>query len=441
VAEPDRVSSTALTANPVSIAGAWITTLAVFAFLTYLALEAFGLLASPYAGLFGFIVVPLGFVLGLLLIPVGIWIEGRRRRRGQAAWQWPAIDLSHRRTRTIVAAVAALTLVNLAIVVVASVGAAHYAETNSFCGQVCHTPMEPQAVAHRLSPHSEIDCVQCHVAPGVAGAVTAKMNGTRQLWGILTNHYAKPIPSPRDRLPVPAVTCQGCHAPVNPDREIKKVYREHKDNETSSEILTTLLVYAGKAHWHMRPDVVVEYVATDNTAQTIPYMKATVGGVTTEYFAEGVTEPPAGQPVRRMDRLDCHNRPAHTLAKTPAQVVDAALVRGEISPKVPFVRGEMVDALSAEYPEGQDGAAAVVEKLRGVFGSDTPEARQAVQVAERLYRENVFPRMNITWGTYRNNILHVDDSGCFRCHDDVHVAKADPEKMVRQDCELCHKEE
>ncbi len=51
-------------ANPITIAGAWITTLAVFAFLTYLALEAFGLIASPYAGLFGFILVPLCFVLG-----------------------------------------------------------------------------------------------------------------------------------------------------------------------------------------------------------------------------------------------------------------------------------------------------------------------------------------------------------------------------------------
>ena len=111
-------------------------------------------------------------------------------------------------------------------------------------------------------------------------------------------------------------------------------------------------MYSGKNHWHARPDVVVEYVATDETLATIPYVKVTEGGKTTEYFAEGVTAPPAGQPVRRMDCLDCHNRPAHTLASTPAQVVDRAIVRGEISTKVPFVRSEMVDALSEEHPAG-----------------------------------------------------------------------------------------
>ena len=49
--------------------------------------------------------------------------------------------------------------------------------------------------------------------------------------------------------------------------------------------------------------------------------------------------------------------------------------------------------------------------------------------------------MNITWGTYRNHLRHVDDTGRFRCHDDLHVSKTDVEKKVRQDCELCHKEE
>jgi hypothetical protein len=435
---PDRSH---LASNPISIAGAWVTTLSVLAFGTYLALEAFGLIASPYAGLFGFIVVPLIFAAGLILIPVGIWHEARRRRRGFPAWQWPLVELSEHNTRVVVAGIVALTVVNIAVVAVAGVGAAHWAESNEFCGLVCHEPMEPQFTAHQLSAHSEIECVQCHVAPGTAGALRAKMNGTRQLLGVLTGNFERPIPSPRDRLPVPAETCQQCHAPMSPDREVKKVYREHKDNETSSEILTTLLVYSGKNHWHARPDVIVEYAATDDTLETIPYMRVTTGGQTTEYFAEGVTEPPAGRQLRRMDCLDCHNRPAHTLAVTPQQAVDRAINSGEISAKVPFVRSEMVDALAAEYPEAVDSAPAVVERLKKVFGEGTPEARQAVTAAERIYRQNVFPRMRVGWGTYTNNILHVDDTGCFRCHTDTHTAKGNAEKKVRQDCELCHKEE
>lgn len=430
-----------LARNPISLAGAWLTTLSVFAFLTYLALEAFGLLPSPYAGLFGFLIVPAVFVLGLLLVPLGIWIESRRRRQGLPAWRWPAIDLSSGRTRATLVTIAGLTIVNLAIVAVASVGAVHYSESNQFCGQLCHTPMTPEFTAHGQGAHSRINCVDCHVAPSAAGFVRAKLNGTRQLRELVTNSYSRPIQFARSRVPVPSETCERCHAPMSPDREVKRVFREHKDNEGSTEIATTLMVFSGKDHWHTRPNILVEYVATDDGLGKIPYVRVTDSGKVTEYFAENVTAPPAGRPMSRMNCLDCHNRPAHTLASTPAQVVDQAIVRGEISQKVPFVRSEMVDALSEERPAGVDGSQAIAERLTKVFGTATPEAREAVQAALRLYRANVFPEMKITWGTYSNQLFHVEDSGCFRCHDDTHVARGNPDKKISQDCDLCHKEE
>jgi len=430
-----------LARNPLSLVGAWVTTLSVLAFLTYLALDAFGLLPSPYAGLFGFLLVPAFFVVGLLLVPLGIWRESRRRRLGRPAWRWPAIDLARGRTWAVILAVAALTVVNLVIVAVASVGAVHYSESNQFCGQLCHTPMTPEFTAHGQGAHARINCVDCHVAPTAAGFVRAKLNGTRQLRELVTNSYARPIVLARSRVPVPADTCERCHAPMSPDREVKRVFREHKDNEGSTELTTTLMVFAGKDHWHTRPDVLVEYVATDDGLGKIPYVRVTDAGKVTEYFAENVTTPPAGRPMQRMDCLDCHNRPAHTMASTPAQVVDQAIVRGEISQKVPFVRSEMVDALSEDRPPGVDGAHAIAERLTKTFGDATPEAREAVQAALRLYRANVFPEMKITWGTYSNQLFHVEDGGCFRCHDDAHVARGNPDKKIGQDCELCHKEQ
>jgi hypothetical protein len=44
--------------NPVSIVGAWLTTIAAFAFIIYYLVETFGLSASPYSGLIGFIALP-----------------------------------------------------------------------------------------------------------------------------------------------------------------------------------------------------------------------------------------------------------------------------------------------------------------------------------------------------------------------------------------------
>jgi cytochrome c556 len=44
--------------------------------------------------------------------------------------------------------------------------------------------------------------------------------------------------------------------------------------------------------------------------------------------------------------------------------------------------------------------------------------------------------MKVTFGTYADNIGHIDAPGCFRCHDDEHVTKDG--KKIGQDCETCH---
>jgi hypothetical protein len=44
--------------------------------------------------------------------------------------------------------------------------------------------------------------------------------------------------------------------------------------------------------------------------------------------------------------------------------------------------------------------------------------------------------MNVAFGTYPNNIGHMDFPGCFRCHDDNHASKDG--KKISQDCETCH---
>jgi hypothetical protein len=59
-----------------------------------------------------------------------------------------------------------------------------------------------------------------------------------------------------------------------------------------------------------------------------------------------------------------------------------------------------------------------------------------VQAVQDVYRRNVFPEMKVRFGTYANNIGHLDFPGCFRCHDDNHVSKDG--RKIGQDCETCH---
>jgi len=196
------VNEPSLSRNPTSIAGAAITTAGAVAFIVYVLFETFGWVTGAYSALFGYLVAPAIFVFGLLLIPLGMWREGRRRKRGRLPWSWPVIDIGRKRTRQIVGAVVVLTIINLGLVALASVGVVHYTESNQFCGQVCHTPMTPQFTAHAASPHSRVNCVSCHVGPGASGFVRAKMNGTRQMYEALRGTFSRPIRSSTTEAPI-----------------------------------------------------------------------------------------------------------------------------------------------------------------------------------------------------------------------------------------------
>jgi hypothetical protein len=64
------------------------------------------------------------------------------------------------------------------------------------------------------------------------------------------------------------------------------------------------------------------------------------------------------------------------------------------------------------------------------------DIQRAVLGVQDLFRRNVFPEMKVGFGTYPNNIGHIDFPGCFRCHDDNHKTKDG--RKIAQDCETCH---
>jgi hypothetical protein len=75
-------------------------------------------------------------------------------------------------------------------------------------------------------------------------------------------------------------------------------------------------------------------------------------------------------------------------------------------------------------------------KLPDVATSASREIDRTVAAVQDILARNVFPELKVTFGSYPNNIGHIDSPGCFRCHDDEHVA-ADAKK-IGQDCETCH---
>ena len=314
--------------------------------------------------------------------------------------------------------------------------------------------MEPEFTAHQSGPHARVHCVACHVGPGPGGFVAAKLNGTRQLWLASTGTFSRPIPTPLESMPDVRMSCEQCHWPDRFVGDKVNVIYEHADDEANTQTMTTVRLHVGGPitgtgsgtgiHWHMNRGNEIEYVALDEKREQIPYVRvATPDGRVREYFAEGVTAADvAGKARRRMDCLDCHNRPAHRFGSSPERAVDAAIGEGRINAKIPFIRRDAVRALMTPYASHEVAVTEIERTLRDAANARLPHAfeeadlRQAIGVTQAIYRSNVFPSMKVGWGTYPNQIGHTVSTGCFRCHDENH--KTTDGVAISQDCELCH---
>ena len=441
--------------HPLSVFGMALATISAVFFLFVFLADMFGLHTNPYMGIVFFLIMPALFVLGLLLIPAGVVLERRRAAKGLAPHQFLKMDLNIPRHRRVAVAVLSLTLVNLLIVSLAAVRGLEYLDSPQFCGQVCHTVMEPEFTAHRDGPHARVACVECHVAPGAAGFAKAKLAGTRQVVALMRGSYATPVPSPVHSMTEARDTCEHCHWADKFHGDKPKIIREYADDEKNTETITKMLVHVGGGserlgvasgiHWHMNTGNEIEFVS-DEKRETISYvrLKDRQGNVR-EYRAPDVTEEQIAKGQRRrMDCLDCHNRPAHAFSASAERAVDSAITAGAISRDLPFARRETILALKEPYPDRATAASQINDRLRAFYAKNyasiasTQAAKidQMVGAAQRLYGRNVFPAMKVTWGTHPNQLGHTDGPGCFRCHDEQH--KTSDGKVIGQDCALCH---
>jgi hypothetical protein len=441
--------------NPMSLTGVVLATVSAVAFLVVFLADLFGLHTNPYIGIVFFVVLPGVFLLGLALIPLGGWLA-RRPTGSTGEAQWPRFDLNDPAQRRVAAMILVLTLANIIIVSLATYRGIEYMDSVQFCGQGCHTVMKPEFTAYQDGPHSRVTCVQCHIGSGASWFAKSKVSGTRQLLAVAFHTYSTPIPSPVENLRPARDTCEQCHWPEKfHGDKIRRVY-EYGDDERNTESVTTLQVHVGGGserlgiaqgiHWHMNVANEVEYIATDDKRQVIPWVrvKDRFGNVR-EYTADGAKpEDLKKGERRRMDCMDCHNRPAHPMAATAQRAVNERMASGEIPKDLPFVRREAVKALETAYPTQQAAEQGIATALREFYRTQHPESymgkrqqvEKAVQATMAAYRRNVFPEMNVHFGTYANNIGHMDSPGCFRCHDDNHKTKDG--KKIAQECDTCH---
>jgi hypothetical protein len=110
---------------------------------------------------------------------------------------------------------------------------------------------------------------------------------------------------------------------------------------------------------------------------------------------------------------------------------------GRIDPKLPWVKSNVVAALTASYSTEADAGRKIAERLRARY-RDSAKVESLVTEAQRIYSQNFFPEMKADWRAYPDNISHKDWAGCFRCHDGLHKSADGKRKIQASDCNSCH---
>jgi nitrate/TMAO reductase-like tetraheme cytochrome c subunit len=438
--------------NPISLAGGAITSASGVTMIGYWLVELFGRFNdNPYLGIIFFLLLPAVFIAGLVLIPVGLFLRRRKlQKAGQIPAEFPKIDLNDRIFRHGLDIVLVTTIINLLVVAMASYRGSAYMESPQFCGQSCHV-MHPEYTAYKISAHSHVACVECHIGSGAQAYLSAKVNGTKQLLEVSFDRYPTPIASPVESLRPARYICEGCHTPARFIGEKLLVKSSFADDEANTETQSVVVLHLGGRDSLSHLSGIhgvhlghIEYVATDPTRTSIPWVQKRNDDGSETVFATSAAGNGVPQGERRvMDCIDCHNRAAHTFV-TAEDALNRAMAEGAVSPELPWVHKKGLELLKANYSSEAEARAKIPAGLQAFYRSEHPEvlATNAAQVKAAgdmlvtLYSQNVFPYMKVTWGTHPNHIGHMSYPGCWRCHDGSHAAKDGT--SITQDCSACH---
>jgi hypothetical protein len=397
--------------------------------------------------------------MGLLLIPIGILRERRRLRKHlEEADRYPKIDLNDPRHRNAFIIFTIATIIILFLSTLGSFEAFHITESVEFCGTLCHQVMEPEHTAYMNSPHANVGCVDCHVGSGASWYVKSKISGLHQVYAVLTHSYKTPIETPLHDLRPARETCERCHWPEKfyaRSLWTNKYFMADSLN-TEWDIMLQMKTgpeYSGVGmkegiHWHINPDVNIEYISEDDKRENIKYVKYTnlSSGETTIYKNENN---PASDSLmaqatpRTVDCIDCHNRPSHNY-NSPMVYFNQILLSGDASKDIPYFKKVCMDILKEQFTDKDTALMKIESGIKSYYQTEYKEfyaqnqelIANSIATVQKAFAQNTFPKMKVTYDKYPDHIGHLESDGCFRCHNNEF--KSENGRTISKDCNLCH---
>lgn len=449
-----------LWSNFITMTGMFLTAMAIMLLVTFGLFTLVTPSPNPYADIVGYLVVPCILIVGVAIIPFGIlfksWRLHRQNPEQRLAFRFPHIDLNDPAQRRAAKIVVVATFVLLPVVGLSGYHGYHYTDSSAFCSKACHAAMHPQATTYEHSAHARVACAECHIGTGASWFVRSKLSGTRQVLAMWRDSFSRPIPPAIQHLRPARETCEHCHWPKKfYGAQLREIVRFSSDEANTRREIDMLLKIGGGdettgraegIHLHMALAGRIEYIATDNMLQEIPWVRyVDEAGDELIYRSDGrpSSDPqPAGE-VRALDCMDCHNRPAHKF-RSPQQAVDIFLDVGRIDTTLPFIKREAVNALVRPYADSQTARRQIANHLTEFYRTNYPRVwstrkasvNYAIDMIREIYDMSFFPAMHVDWQTYPDNIGHLISPGCFRCHDGEHVnQRGEP---ISHECNICH---
>jgi len=458
--QPYRPRFVPLWNNFLSYLGLFLAAMSVLLLLTFALFTVVTRQANPYVDIVGYLVLPGILVLGALIVLVGMFFKSWRLRRRDPSQKlgflFPRIDLNDPAQMRAAKVVVGGMFFMVPAVVVSSYHGYHYSDSAEFCAKACHKVMEPQATTYEHSAHARVACAECHIGEGASWFVKSKLSGTRQVFATIQESYPRPIPPAISNLRPARETCERCHWPKKFfGAQLREIVHFSADENNTRRELDMLLKTGGGdestgraegIHMHMALEGQLEYVATDDKLQNIPWVRYTDrAGNVWIYRSDGrpSSDPMPAGAIRQLDCMDCHNRPAHNF-RSPEEAVDIFLDVGRIDTTLPFIKREAVAALTKPYPDSETAETRIGAHLVQFYETQYPELtvarrasiHQAIDMVRQIYRRNFFPSMKVDWQTYPDNIGHKTSPGCFRCHEGRHVNQNGV--TITHACDICH---
>jgi nitrate/TMAO reductase-like tetraheme cytochrome c subunit len=437
--------------NWISLSGLVIITGSLFSTLLLFIMDAMSHGSNAYIGILTYFIAPAFFLLGVFLTVFGALKERYNLRKLGATpggvLPRVVVDLSRPRDRKRMAIFLVCAVSFLLISAVGSYHTYHFTESTTFCGKSCHQVMEPEYTAYQNGPHARVSCGECHIGSGATWYVKSKLSGMYQVYSVFAKKYSRPIPTPIHNLRPAQETCEQCHWPKKFVGNMDRTFNYYLDDKANTPFSVRMLIKVGGSdpthgpvggiHWHMNVGNKIEYIATDEARQVIPWVRSTdANGVVREFRAPKFTGDPSKYNIRRMDCMDCHNRPAHSY-QSPSTAVNLAISTGKIDSSIPSIKGNAVKVLTKTYQHEEEALQNISSELLKT-APNHPHIRDAIATVQDIYKDNFFPEMNVSWKAYPNNLGHMEWPGCFRCHDNQHLTADGKDTIKASDCATCH---